>query len=375
MTARDSLTLFFAGDVMTGRGIDQALPHPSDPKIHERFVRDAREYVQLAERRNGVIGAPLDAHEPWGAALGAWADRKPDLRVVNLETSVTTSDDAWPGKGIHYRMHPQNVGCLTAAGLDCCTLANNHVLDWGYTGLEETLATLAHAGIATCGAGADIEAASAPATLTDSHDRKVHVFSVADASSGVPDTWAARPERAGVHRIDLSRGDEAERFARLVAAHRGAGDTVVVSVHWGGNWDASIPEAQRRFAHTLIDAGAADIVHGHSSHHVKAVECYRGRFVLYGCGDFLTDYEGIGGHRGFRPWIAPAWLATANRSTGRFEHVDVLPLTVKRFRLGPASKRDLRWVGDTLEKRADEFGVRIERRASDLRIRCMGTRQ
>ena len=69
-----------------------------------------------------------------------------DARIVNLETAVTTVGDAWPGKGVHYRMHPENVSCLTGARIDCCTLANNHVVDWGYGGLADTLAALHRAG-------------------------------------------------------------------------------------------------------------------------------------------------------------------------------------------------------------------------------------
>ena len=83
----------------------------------------------------------------------------PDLRIINLETSVTSSNDYWKGKGINYRMHPRNIPCLTAANIDGCTLANNHVLDWGYAGLKETLATLKQAHIKTAGAGANIKEA------------------------------------------------------------------------------------------------------------------------------------------------------------------------------------------------------------------------
>ena len=75
------------------------------------------------------------------------------------------SDDHWVGKGIHYRMHPQNVPCLSAAQIDCCVLANNHVLDWGYAGLAETLRTLHKSNLSTAGAGRCSEQARAPAVL------------------------------------------------------------------------------------------------------------------------------------------------------------------------------------------------------------------
>ena len=66
---------------------------------------------------------------------------QPDARIINLETAVTRSHDR-ANKGINYRMSPENAECLVAAGIDCCVLANNHVLDWGRAGLLETLAVV-----------------------------------------------------------------------------------------------------------------------------------------------------------------------------------------------------------------------------------------
>src|SRR5689334_3911408 len=129
------VTLFVCGDVMTGRGVDQILAHPCPPEIHESYVRDARDYVDLAEEANGPIARPVAAAYIWGDALQELEHVAPDARIINLETSVTTSEDFWRGKGIHYRMHPQNVTCLVAAGVDVCVLANNHVLDYGRAGL------------------------------------------------------------------------------------------------------------------------------------------------------------------------------------------------------------------------------------------------
>jgi poly-gamma-glutamate synthesis protein (capsule biosynthesis protein) len=98
-----------------------------------------------------------------GDALGELQAVAPAARIVNLEVSITRSAEYWPGKGINYRMHPANVACLTAARIDVCALANNHVLDYGHAGLEETLATLAGAGVQTAGAGASLAAAQRPA--------------------------------------------------------------------------------------------------------------------------------------------------------------------------------------------------------------------
>ncbi|HSM22431.1 MAG TPA: CapA family protein, partial [Rubrivivax sp.] len=119
----DTIKILLTGDVMTGRGIDQVLPHPGSPLLHEPHVRDARDYVRLAEKRCGPIEHALACEDLWGDALDVMERLAPDLRIVNLETAVTTHDEPWPGKGIHYRMHPANVGVQTAAGVDCCVLA------------------------------------------------------------------------------------------------------------------------------------------------------------------------------------------------------------------------------------------------------------
>ena len=128
-SAQDALTLFFSGDVMLGRGVDQILQHPGDPTLYEHHVRDARTYVDLAIRANGSIPQPVDWSWPWGDALELLEDAGCDARIINVETSITTSDDYVPGKAVHYRMNPANVEAVSAVRPDACVLANNHVLE------------------------------------------------------------------------------------------------------------------------------------------------------------------------------------------------------------------------------------------------------
>src|SRR5215216_5285449 len=132
------MRLFLCGDVMLGRGIDQIMPQPCDPQLHEHYVKSALTYIELAQRVNGPIPRPADYNYIWGDALGELERASPTARIINLETSITISDDFAP-KGIHYRVHPHNISALAAAKIDCCVLANNHVLNWGRAGLEETL--------------------------------------------------------------------------------------------------------------------------------------------------------------------------------------------------------------------------------------------
>jgi poly-gamma-glutamate capsule biosynthesis protein CapA/YwtB (metallophosphatase superfamily) len=354
----DTISIFLCGDVMTGRGIDQTLPHPGSPVLYEAYVRDARDYVRLAEEAHGPIPRPLEPGAIWGDAPAELERAGADLRIVNLETSITTSDDAWPDKPIHYRMHPRNIACLTAAGIDCCSLANNHVLDWGYAGLTETLRTLDAAGIARAGAGEDAEEAATPAVLEIAGRGRVLVFSLGSATSGIPAEWAAGDREPGVHLLpDLSE-ETARQTAARIRAFRRPGDVVVASIHWGSNWGYAIPEEQVRFARRLVEEGV-DLVHGHSSHHVRAFEIYRGRPVLYGCGDFIDDYEGIGGHEAFRSDLRLAYVAALEPATGRLAELRLVPLQVRRFRLRRAAEDDAAWLCNLLNRIGAEFGTRV----------------
>lgn len=163
--ASNLVTLFLCGDVMTGRGIDQVMPHPGNPILYERYMKSATGYVELAEEANGPISKPVNFSCIWGDALAELARRKPDVRIINLETAVTRSDEVEKDKAVNYRMHPDNIPCITAAHIDCCALANNQVLDWGYRGLAETLETLEKSDIKTTGAGRNIQEARAPAVM------------------------------------------------------------------------------------------------------------------------------------------------------------------------------------------------------------------
>ena len=350
--------LFLSGDVMTGRGIDQVLPHPSDPSLHESYVRDARRYVELAEQTNGPIRRSVDLQYIWGDALEVLEKRAPDARIINLETSVTSSAAYWPDKGINYRMHPDNVGCLTAAGVDCCVLANNHVLDFGFAGLEETLATLHGAGLRTAGAGRDAHEAAAPARIDTGGGGRVLVFAFGAATSGIPPEWRA-DGHAGIALLPQLSHRTASEAARRIETLRRPGDIVVVSVHWGGNWGYSIPAEQREFARTLIDMEAADVVHGHSSHHPKGIELHRGKPILYGCGDFLNDYEGIAGYEEYRPDFSLMYFVSFDGGSGEFLRLEVVPLRKKRLRLWAVSKADAKWLAATLERECARLGTRI----------------
>ncbi len=342
------VTLFLAGDVMTGRGVDQILPHPGPPALREPAVTDARRYVELAESANGPVPRPAPPQWPWGETLRLLDALRPDVRIVNLETSVTGRGEYAPGKDIHYRMHPANRACLTAARLDVCALANNHVLDFGPTGLTDTLDTLHTAGIRTAGAGRDADEAWRPVVVPLPDGHRLLVWSVGAPSSGVYPQWAAADGRPGVAYLPDVSAASAAALADRIAGEAGPGDLLVVSVHWGSNWGYEVPEDHVRFAHTLIDAGV-HLVHGHSSHHPRPIERYRGRLVLYGCGDLIDDYEGIGGQESYRPELRLLHLPTLDVGSGELCRLRLVPVRMRRMRLEPAAPGEARWLAELLD--------------------------
>src|SRR5213080_1668090 len=358
-----TLRLFLCGDVMTGRGIDQALPHPVNPALHEPYVRDAREYVGLAENANGPIPRPVSFDYIWGDALQELENSSVDLRIVNLETAITSADTHWPDKAIHYRMHPQNIDCLSAVRISGCALANNHILDWGYEGLSETLQTLDSAGIAHAGAGKNADEAAMPAVLDLTGKGRVLLFSFGSTTSGIPREWRATSSFPGVNLLDDLSETTATRVAsqmRQSASGGQMGDVIVASIHWGSNWGYDIPPEQIAFAHRLIDEGVA-IVHGHSSHHVKAIEVFKGRLILYGCGDFLTDYEGISGYEDFRNDLALMYLVDLDSRNGQLMSARLVPMQMRRFRLERTSAADAGQLCDLLNALGAPFGTQVRR--------------
>jgi poly-gamma-glutamate capsule biosynthesis protein CapA/YwtB (metallophosphatase superfamily) len=293
-----------------------------------------------------------------GGALDELSRRRPDVRLVNLETSVTRSDSHVP-KGINYRMSPENADCLSAAGIDCCALANNHVLDWGRAGLLETLDRLAQLNIKTAGAGRTAGEARQPAILDLPGGARVLVFSFASDTSGVPLEWAARADAPGVALLpDLTERGAAWAAAQL-ALFKQPHDVVVASIHWGSNWGYEVPDEQRQFAHALIDKAGISILHGHSSHHAKAIEVYRNRLILYGCGDFLNDYEGIEGYEEFRGDLALMYFVDVDAANGDLQALEMTPLQIKRLQLQPASRADVAWLAKTLDRDSAGLGARV----------------
>jgi poly-gamma-glutamate synthesis protein (capsule biosynthesis protein) len=104
-----------------------------------------------------------------------------------------------------------------------------------------------------------------------------------------------------------------------------------------------------------------DVVYGHSSHHVKGIEIYRDKPILYGCGDFLNDYEGIRGYEQFHGDLALMYFPTLDG--GRLTRLAMTATQTRHFRANAAPESGVRWLMETLNREGRRFGTQVARLA------------
>ena len=269
--------------------------------------------------------------------------READLLVLNLECCISERGEPWPDpfKPFFFRAPPSAVDALALLGVDCVTLANNHALDFGPAALLDTLERLGQAGIAAVGAGADAEAARAPAVL-ESGGLRVTVLGLTDH----PDDFAAGPGTPGVAFADLRDGVP----PWVAEAVRTAGaDVVLVTPHWGPNMvPAPVPHVAAA-APALIDAGAT-MVAGHSAHVFHGVA---GR-VLYDLGDFIDDYA-VDGR--LRNDLGLFFLVTFEEAVPR--RLEAIPLFLEYCHTRLARGGEAAWVRSRFVEACDGFGTEV----------------
>lgn len=253
--ASTSITkLLFVGDVMLGRLVNDCLSEKS-------FTY------------------------PWGDTLDVF--RSADVRFCNLECVISDKGEPWsqPPKTFHFRSDSKNISVLKNAKIDCVSLANNHVLDYGYDALLEMFDILKKEKIHFAGAGVNIEAAR-KATVFKIDECRIGFLALTDNEA----EWLATNERPGTYYMPISvKGNDPSQLMDLIKKTKADVDILIVSAHWGSNWGYRPEHGHVDFAHLLVDSGA-DIVFGHSCHVVRGVEIYQNRPIIYGAGDFIDDY-------------------------------------------------------------------------------------
>ena len=317
------ITLALTGDVMLGRGVNEAL-------------------------RSALPG------EPWGDLLPLLLSA--DLRVINLECAITEHERPWSRtpKVFHFRADPSAVEVLRAARVDACALANNHTLDFEEKGLLDTLAHLETAGIRHAGAGRNLEEAAQPVLLDGG------VALVAFTDNEPP--FAASPETPGTNYLPVSTEPEVlRRVEEAIGAAREAGArTVVFSNHWGPNMVRRPKAAFRRFARAVVDRGA-DVYYGHSAHVFQGVEIYRGKPILYDTGDFIDDYAVHPDLRNDR-----SFLFRISMEDGDFRRLELFPVVLPYARVELARDEEREAIFALMEALSAEMGTFFDRREDSL---------
>ena len=213
--------------------------------------------------------------------------------------------------------------------------------------------------IKIAGAGRNLIEAWSPAVQNVPGKGRVIVFAFGLKTSGIPSNWGAEDKKPGVNLLKDLGAKSLQDIQQKVSSVKLKGDIVVASIHWGSNWGYDIPRQQTVFAHRLIDEAGVDIIHGHSSHHVRAIEVYKGKLILYGCGDFLNDYEGISGYEEFRADLSLMYFATVDPPTGKLLGLQMTPTKIRRFKILRASNVDTLWLKDILNIEGASFGTQV----------------
>lgn len=223
---------------------------------------------------------------PWGNTLPLL--QKADLTIVNLECVIAAGGrpfERWR-KVFHFRAGRYAIDSLKLAGIDCVTLANNHVLDFEVEALLEMLELLENSGIAYTGAGRSLQECRRPALL-EARGAKVAVLAFTDNEPG----WAATPSTPGTNWIPVTLEEASLEPVRqaILAARASGAELVIFTMHWGPNMVERPPAHFRQFARAVVNLGA-DVYFGHSAHIFQGIEIFNRRPIIYDAGDFVDDY-------------------------------------------------------------------------------------
>ena len=314
------MKLALAGDTMLGR------------KVAERLAEEPPTRLFAA----GVVDAAREA----------------DLFVLNLECAISDRGERWPDpyKPFFFRAPPVAVDVLRHLGVGCVTLANNHALDYSTDALLDTFRHLADADIAWVGAGADEQAARAPAVLERGGCR-VGVIGVTDH----PSYYAATSDRPGVAFADLRQGSPRWLLDAIAGVDA---DLVVVSPHWGPNMVAK-PVPHVRHAAAAFRTAGATLVAGHSAHVFHGVADR----VLYDLGDFIDDYAT---DADLRNDLGLLFLVTIEQLMP--VRVEAVPLALDYCHTRLADANEAAWIERRFRAACAAFGTEVSERGGRLLI-------
>ena len=241
-----------------------------------------------------------------------------DLAIANLESPLTKAKVPFMEKQFILKARTSGGKGLKDAGFDVLTLANNHMMDYGAEGLDETLKTLSSVHMAHCGAGENLKEARRPAVV-EVNGVKIAVLSY---SRTYPLEFYASKKRAGTAPAYESYVEEDIRAAAK------ASDIVVVAFHWGGERVSEPRQYQIDLARLAIDSGAKLVI-GHHPHIMQGVETYKGGLILYSLGNFVFGFYGTDTVEGL---LAKAVFEDDN-GAWNVKYADLVPIDVNNRRV------------------------------------------
>ena len=360
--------LIHGGDNMLGRAVQLSFPVQAPG---EQWIRDsctADHYMTMAlHSLQPTLSEIRQQNENCGSYL--WDQSRfamkhePDVCLLNLETAVTktiSNSDIPSHKGIHYHMHVDNFETIMAgfpfqAPVVVC-FANNHSLDFGRKAFEEESLTFFDqtTSVKMIGCGRNFREAATPAVV-HCDGVEIEIFAVATGCSGTPRDWWATEFQSGLVGLpsltNSVKVEEAMKIIRNVISNSPSGNNRrvrILSIHWGPNWalkhesEAQIA-ARREFAHRVIDECGVDLIYGHSSHHIRGMERYKQKLILYGAGDIINDYEGFE-NPGEERYVKLGGIFVVDLTeSGELRQLRIVPMLMNQLRLERYTKDSLRW--------------------------------
>ncbi|MFW6385269.1 MAG: CapA family protein [Halodesulfurarchaeum sp.] len=309
-----------------------------------------------------MLGRLVDERQRGRSPSVVWGDVLDRLRgldglFVNLECCLSTRGRAWQrtNRVFHFRADPDwAIPALQTAGVDCCALANNHVLDFEEEALLDTLSHLENGSIAHAGAGRTREEAIDPAVVSVD-DLRVAFISATD---NTPE-YAATEDSPGTAHVEIDVDDERTRETigeSLRRVRASEPDLVIASLHWGPNMVEEPKAAFREFAHWLLENGV-DVIHGHSAHVFQGIEVYDGQPILYDTGDFVDDYAVNNRLRNDRSFL----FELSVTADGDPVELRLVPTEIENCAVRNAESDVASWSRSKMRERASTFETDFER--------------
>ncbi|MCU4751388.1 CapA family protein [Halobacteria archaeon AArc-curdl1] len=324
-------------------------------------------YSRIGLTGDVMLGRLVDQYHQQRPVVAVWGDLLDQLRAldglfINLECCLSNRGEPWQRtqRAFHFRADPDwAVPALERAGVDCCALANNHILDFEEEALRDTLDHLDARNIAYAGAGRTRAEAFEPALVT------VNELDVAFVSftDNTPE-YAATETSPGTAYVEIDIGDEETRAAvqeTLNRAREHDPDLVIASLHWGPNMVEEPPDTFQKFGRWLIDEGV-DIIHGHSAHIFQGIEVYRGRPILYDTGDFVDDYAVDERLRNDRSFLFEVVVSP----TGDLSELRLQPTEIHDRSVHEADDEAAKWSRGRMRDLSTPFGTSFERDGEQL---------